>query len=149
PGATFSFIGAANPAFTLTDTYTEFPTLGALTATATTTVAVIPPVYSLTLTANPGTIAATLAPTAAAGGTTLTATLYHFASYGCVPVSGSTIYVVCASAASFVPGGTPLPVLGTPTPISLLLQTGAEPGNIEFAIAAGAGAYFAGLGPAS
>jgi hypothetical protein len=132
--------------FSLTDTYTESPALGTLTASASTTINVIPPVYSMALTPNPGTIAASPTGVTAASTTTITATLYHYASYGCVPVSGSTIYVVCASASSFVPGGTPGAVLGTPSPISLLLQTGAESGNIEFYISSGSGAYFTGLG---
>src|SRR5207302_7354888 len=94
PGATFSLIGAGSPVISLTDTYTEFPNLGTLTATASTTVQIIPPVYSLALTANPGTISV-------GGSSVLTATIYHFATYGCVPVSGSTIYVVCASGSAF------------------------------------------------
>jgi hypothetical protein len=130
-GVSFSLFGAGTPSVNLTATYTEDPTLGNLTVTATTPISFIAPGYSMTLYSSAPTVVAT---GAVGTGTTVTAQLYHFTTGNCVPltnypsgisVGGTAVpYLICGTTASLLN----VPAATAPS----FLVPGAEPGLITF-----------------
>jgi len=149
PGASFSLIGGASPAFTLSATYSRFQSVttlaGAIPAPAFTapvstnaiSIAVATPVYAMTLTPVPATI-----PAASGTGvsSTITAAMYHVSNLcstlgnlGLVNVTGG--FFICGA------GGVPNVVIG--------VVAGAESGVITFSTNSGVfGSTAAALGGA-
>jgi hypothetical protein len=130
-GVSFSLFGAGAPTIVLTATYQENPTIGALTASATTTIPIVTPSYSMYLVTGAPTIVAS---GVAGSGTTVTAQLYHFATGNCVPLTNyPTGISVGGTSVPFLICGTTAQLLNVPAATApSYLVPGAEPGLITF-----------------
>jgi hypothetical protein len=139
-GVSFSLFGAGSPTITLTATYTANPTVVAsLSASATTTIPMIAPSYSMYIVSSPGTTVATGTP---GTGVTVTAQLYHFATGNCVPLTNyPTGITLGGTAVPYLICGTTSQLLNVPAATApAYLVPGAEPGLVTFTTTQG---YFA------
>jgi hypothetical protein len=147
-GVSFALFGAQSPTVVLTATYNEDPTLGNLTASATTTIGFISPAYQIALAVGTPNIVAgapgyisTTGSTTVGGSTTITATLFHFAGSYCVPLTNyPTGIQVSGTAVPFLICGTTNTLLNTTPGLAttpLFLAPGAEPGTITFTTSLG------------